>query len=472
MGRGAELRRPQGEVGGYSGQTAGVHRYTDETEKLAAAVIDAAIERIKVVPPLDGPRTPGDLAASAGATVTPEGLGGEEALRIFTDVLAPACISVDFPRFLSFVPAAPTKASVLFDFVVGAMSVYGGSWLEGAGAVYAENQALEWLARLAGLPDDAGGCFVSGGTAGNLSGLVAARHTAAAQRSDRPRRWVILASDQAHSSVASAARVMDVDLVDVPSRDYRLTGDELEAAIAGLDADQRDGVFAVVASAGTTNLGVIDDLRSLGERCRAEGWWFHVDAAYGGAALAAPQARPLFDGIEQADSLVIDPHKWLFAPFDVAALLYRNPAQARAAHTQHAGYLEPITSRGEWNPSDYAHHLSRRARGLPFWFSLATHGTAAYASAVERGIELACEAADRIDRHPRLEKVWGPSLSIVVFRRPGWSAAEYRAWSDRLLAEGLAFVLPTVHAGENVLRFCFINPHTTVEDIDLILDTL
>ena len=449
-----------------------MHRYTEETGKLAAAIVDAALERIQAVPPLDGPRSPDALASAAGATVTPGGLGGDEALRVFLEVLAPACISVEFPRFMSFVPAAPTKASVLFDFVVGAVSIYGGSWLEGAGAVYAENQALDWLAGLAGLPEEAGGCFVSGGTAGNLSGLVAARHTAASRRTDRPRRWTVLASDQAHSSVVSAARVMDVELIDLPSTDYRLTGEGLDEAVAGLDAEQRDGIFAVVGSAGTTNLGVVDDLRGVGERCRSEGWWFHVDAAYGGAALAAPAARPTFDGIDLADSLVIDPHKWLFAPFDVAALLYRDPVLARAAHTQHAGYLEPITSRDEWNPSDYAHHLSRRVRGLPFWFSLATHGTRAYARAVERGLELAREAAERIEAHPDLEKVWGPSLSVVLFRRTGWSPADYRAWSERLLDEGVAFVLPTIHAGETVLRFCFINPETSTDDIDLVLDTL
>lgn len=449
-----------------------MHRATEETEKLAAAIVDAALDRIRAVPELYGPRTPDELAASAGLTITPEGLGGDEALRIFTDVLAPACISVDFPRFLSFVPSAPTKASVLFDFVVGAASIYGGSWLEGAGAVYAENQALSWLAELAGLPSGAGGCFVSGGTAGNLSGLVAARHTMATGRPRRPERWVVLASDQAHSSVASAARVMDVDLVDVPSTDYRLTAEALSDTVASLDPSQRDGIFAVVASAGTTNLGVVDDLRGVGQQCRDQGWWFHVDAAYGGAALAAPRARHLFAGIELADSLIVDPHKWLFAPFDVAALLYRDPSLARSAHAQHAGYLEPIIIRGEWNPSDYAHHLSRRVRGLPFWFSLATHGTDAYAAAVDRGLELAVDAAKQIDRHPRLEKVWGPSLSIVLFRRVGWTPADYRAWSDDLLARGVAFVLPTVHAGETVLRFCFINPETTAEDIELILDSL
>jgi L-2,4-diaminobutyrate decarboxylase len=448
-----------------------VHRLTDETEKLAAVMVEAALERIRAVPELDGPRAPDELAAAAGLTITPEGLGGDEALRVFTDVLAPACISVDFPRFLSFVPAAPTKASVLFDFVVGAASIYGGSWLEGAGAVYAENQALSWLAGLADLPAGAGGCFVSGGTAGNLSGLVAARHTMATGR-PRPERWVVLASDQAHSSVASASRVMDVDLVDVPTEDHRLTAEALAATVAGLDPARRDGVFAVVGSAGTTNLGVVDDLRGLGERCRAEGWWFHVDAAYGGAALAAPSCRPLFEGIELADSLIVDPHKWLFAPFDVAALLYRDPSLARSAHAQHAGYLEPITVRGEWNPADYAHHLSRRARGLPFWFSLAVHGTDAYAAAVERGIELAREAAARIEAHPCLQTVWGPSLSIVLFRRTGWSPAEYRAWSEDLLAKGVAFVLPTVHDGETVVRLCFVNPETTTADLDLIFDTL
>jgi L-2,4-diaminobutyrate decarboxylase len=449
-----------------------VHRFDDETERLARAVVEAAVDRIREIPPLDGPRTPEELTAAVGATVTPAGLGWEEVLRLFAEDLAPACISVDFPRFLSFVPAAPTKAAVLFDFLVGASSVYGGSWLESAGAVYAENQALDWLARLAGLPEGAGGCFVSGGTAGNLSGLVAARHTAAARRPERPRRWIILASDQAHSSVASAARVMDVDLVDVPSVDHRLTGEGVSEVVAGLDADQRAGIFAVVASAGTTNLGVVDDLAGIGRLCRERGWWLHVDGAYGGAALACPSQRPLFDGIELADSLVIDPHKWLFSPFDCAALLYRDPALARAAHTQHAGYLEPITVRGEWNPSDYAHHLTRRARGLPFWFSLAVHGTEAYARAVERGVELAVTAAERIVEHPRLEVVWGPSLSIVLFRRVGWHPPAYRAWADHLLAEGLAVVLPTVHAGETVLRLCFINPETTDADIDRVLATL
>ena len=153
-----------------------MHGHDASTEALTDAIVRYAVDRVRLdPPPLDGPRTAAELRALAGATVTPEGIGGLEALRIFGDVLAPACISVDHPRFLSFVPAAPTDASILFDLVVGASSIYGGSWLEGAGAVFAENEALRWLADLAGLPGSAGGVFVSGGTAGNLSALIAAR---------------------------------------------------------------------------------------------------------------------------------------------------------------------------------------------------------------------------------------------------------------------------------------------------------
>ena len=146
---------------------------------------------------------------------------------------------------------------------------------------------------------------------------------------------------------------MDVDVLEAGTDDRRrLRGAAVSEAIEGRPAGTE--VFAVVATAGTTNLGVVDALDEVGEAAAAAGAWFHVDGAYGCAALAAPSVRDLFDGIERADSLVVDPHKWLFAPFDCAALIYRDPAVARAAHTQHAGYLDPINERGEWNPSDYA----------------------------------------------------------------------------------------------------------------------
>ena len=195
-----------------------MHLHDSSTEVLTQAIVRYAVDRVRLdPPPLDHARTPAELAAMAGRTVTARGIGGLEALRVFTDVLAPACLSVDHPRFLSFVPAAPTEASILFDLVVGASSVYAGSWLEGAGAVFAENEALRYVADLAGMPASAGGVFVSGGTGGNLSALIAARHrwrSRSGGRFDRT-RGLIVASSGAHSSVASAGRAMDADVVTV-----------------------------------------------------------------------------------------------------------------------------------------------------------------------------------------------------------------------------------------------------------------
>jgi len=375
-----------------------MHRFGEDTARVADRVVEYALRRIAMdPPPLDGPRDEAELAAAAGETITAKGIGGDEALRIFADVLAPACISVDTPRFFAFVPAAPTKESILFDLVVSASSIFAGTWLEGAGSTYAENQALRWLADLAGMPPGAGGVFVSGGTAANLSGLVAARHAAAERRGGRPPRWRVLTSSETHSSVVAAARVMDVDVVLVPADDHgRIDGPMLLAAIEGLPAGERDSLFAVAANAGTTNAGAIDDLAGVAEICERFGLWMHVDGAYGGAALAAASARPLFDGIERADSFVVDPHKWLFAPYDCAALLYARPLEAAHAHLQDASYLDDVNVLDQWSPMHYAVHLSRRARGLPFWFSLAANGTEAYTAAVEKVLELTAESAEEV----------------------------------------------------------------------------
>lgn len=446
-----------------------MHRHTEETERLAHVILAYAEERFRLDPvPLDGPRAPEELEAATGATITEDGLGGEEALRMFAEVLAPACISIDHPRFLSFIPCAPTEASTLFDLVVGASSIFGGTWLEAAGAVHAENQALRWIADLAGLPPGAGGVFVQGGTLGNLSALVTARHAARAAGRDAA-RWTVVTSDQAHSSIKTAAAVMDVDVVLLPSDpDGRMRGDALAAAVDAAG----DGVFAVVATAGTTNLGAVDRLDEAAEVCEERGLWLHVDGAYGGAALAAPSVRRLFAGVERADSFVVDPHKWLFSPFDCCALLYRDPELGRAAHTQTAGYLEPVHT-GEWNPSDYAVNLTRRARGLPFWFSLAAHGTRAYEEAIERTLEVARFAAAEIRRRDKThELLHEPELSVVVFRRRGWEAEDYYGWSDRLMKANYAFVVPTTHGGETVTRFAIVNPRTTEADVSGILDTM
>ena len=180
---------------------------------------------------------------------------------------------------------------------------------------------------------------------------------------------------------------------------------------------------AVVATSGTTNAGIIDDLAGVASVAREHQLWFHVDGAYGGAGLFAPSVRARYDGIEHADSFIVDPHKWLFAPFDCAALLYRNPSIARSVHKQDASYLDVIHDRpGEWNPTDYAYHLTRRARGLPLWLSLSVYGTDAYSEAIETAISLAREAAAEIRTRSSLELVRdlhsGWCCSAVTAGRP------------------------------------------------------
>ena len=457
-----------------------MHRHDNSTEVLTQAIIRYAIDRVRMdPPPLDGPRTPTELRAMAGQTITATGIGGLEALRVFGDVLAPACISVDHPKFLSFVPAAPTEASILFDLVVGASSIYGGSWLEGGGAIFAENEALRWIADLVGLPESAGGVFVSGGTAGNLSALIAARwhwrHQANGAH-DRT-RGLMITSSGAHSSVAQAGRAMDADVVMVAADESgRMHGPALRSVVDELDRADRERLFAIVATAGTTNAGVIDDLVDVADVAEQVGTWMHVDGAYGGAGLAAPSVRHKFTGIERADSFIVDPHKWLFAPFDSCALLYRDPTIGRAAHTQHAEYLDVLHAEESidepWNASDYAHHLSRRARGLPLWFSLATYGTEAYRDAVETTLQATNDAAGCINDTPHTELVMEPELSVVLFRRLGWTLSDYQRWSDEELAAGHSFVTPTTWQGEALLRLCIVNPRTTIDDIREILDSL
>jgi glutamate/tyrosine decarboxylase-like PLP-dependent enzyme len=433
----------------------------DEAE-IAAAAVDLASRRIsKPSDPKTTARPASELFADAGQTITADGLGADEALRIFEDVIAPATRAQDDPMNLAYIPAAPTRAALAFDAVVSSYNIFAGSWESGAGAIFAENQALGWLVDLLGWPKTAGGCFVPGGTTGNLSALVAARQFARNQLGRHPAgQWRLACTIDAHSSVQAAARVLDAEVVVVPENDQgQLTGEALQSALI----NSRD-VFAVVASAGTTNAGIIDELASVAEVCERFGIWMHVDGAYGGAALAAPSVRELFNGIERADSFIVDPHKWLFATYDCCGLLYRKPELARAAHSQHAGYLDAI-DREVWNPWDYGIHLTRRARGLPFWFSLATHGTSRYAAAIEQTLATAQAVAEGIQSIPQLRLLLRPTLSVVLFDRPGWDEVAYRRWSRRLALEGQILCVPTQWKGRTALRLAFVNPATEADHV-------
>jgi len=455
-----------------------MHNVDLDLVEMSLDVIKYAIARISDSDPKLGfPVKAEELKKLVGETITPKGIGGEKAFKLFRDVLVKASVPIDHPRHLAFVPASPTRSAVMFDLVTSATSVHGAFWLEGAGCIFAENQAMEWLVSLTGMPAGSFGVFTSGGTEANLSAMVAAReYWRSLDEKRRVQRGLVIASSGAHSSVKAMARVIDTDILFIDTD--RLEGSQLAETLVKMSAADRERLFAVIATGGTTNAGIIDNLAGIADVCGAENIWMHVDAAYGGAALAAPSVRHLFTGIERADSATIDPHKWLFAPYDCGAVIYRRPDLAKKAHTQEGSYLdyfndERVTG---FNPADYQIQLTRRVRGLPLWFSLAMHGTERYTAAIERGIELAKIAGRLITETPYTELVREPSLSCVLYRRLGWSPEEYSAWTYRNHKSGFALVAPTHWKTgtnhETVSRFCFINPDTTEQDIKDILATM
>ncbi len=435
--------------------------YVTERLALEEAPIDGFGDRVEMRQALEG-------------LIGPEPKDPAKVLGIYEKYLSESVLSADSPRFFGFIPAAPTKASLLFDMVVSAASLQGCSWLEAAGAVMAENQALRTMADIAGMPQSAGGTFVSGGSAGNLSALVVARDTARAKRkvSGSPIYPLqVVVSDQTHSSIKNALNIVDMGAIVIPTTDGRMTRENLEQGLAHQDLSN---VVAIVATAGTTNAGIIDQLDAAADTAESNGWWFHVDGAYGGAGMLDPQKRAKYVGIERANSLVMDPHKWWFAPFDSAALLYKDPHLAKGVHAQDASYLNVIHTGDltEFNPSDLAYHLTRRARGMALWFSLAVNGLDAYRDAVVAGNEMARYAADQIKAHPDRELIREPDLSVVLFRRNGWTSENYDKWSADLLKEQVAFVTSSTWRGETVGRLVFLHPGTTTAMVDEVLAAL
>jgi L-2,4-diaminobutyrate decarboxylase len=440
-----------------------MHEPTPEDAAAARELLEWALARLAdrrgVLPARPAARPLPPLGAA--------GVGTAAALAAFRDSIVPTAIPPDHPRYLAFVPGTPTVAAALADMALSAAMIYGGSRLEAGLAVEAEDAVLRWLADAAGFPASAGGTFVSGGSIANLSALVAAR---GGDETARDRRFIV-AGASAHSSMAAAARIMGCELVTAPAADAhgRLDGRVLDEALAALDPGE---IVAVVATAGATNTGAFDDLAAVAGVCAARRLWLHVDGAYGGAALLSPRTRLLLDGIERADSFIVDPHKMLYTPFDCAAVLYRDSTAARRALTQTADYLDPVCNAERGDPSDLAVHLTRRVRGVPLWASVVAYGTDAYAAAVDHCVEVAEYAAERVAETPALELVIEPAFTVLLVRRPGWSADDYAAWCEDALSRGVAMVMPTRHAGETVLRFCFVNPQTTREDVDQVLSDL
>lgn len=399
--------------------------------------------------------------------ITTVGLGVDGAWDVFERAVDPFTVALDGPRYLAFIPMSPSVASVWMDALVGAASYSAESWLEAAGAVAAENQALEFVRQLAGMPEGSGGCFTFGGSNGNLSAIAVARDVAGGRR-------IAAVADTAHASVDNSLRLLGLEPLVVPTGPSgRFTGDALEQA---LDESGRAGELAVViASAGSTNAGVVDELDALARVAHTHDAWIHVDGAYGAGALMLAERRHLFDGLGDVDSFIVDPHKWFFCTAGTCALLYREPRLAAQTHTQHGPYIDVLHSTAAnetWNPSDYAFQLTRRASGLPFWFTLLVHGTDAMAAAVRASIATTAYAVARLRAIADVELVMEPELSVVLFRKRGWDAPHWQAWARDLLEREVAFVAPTRWKDETVGRLVFLHPLTTEAIVDEVLATL
>jgi aromatic-L-amino-acid/L-tryptophan decarboxylase len=379
-------------------------------------------------------------------------------------------MNVGHPRHFAFVPVPSNFVSVMADTLATGFNVFSGSWLAGSGSVALELAVIDWLREWCGLPDTAGGLFVSGGSMANLTAIVAARH---AKLNDRIAGAVVYYSDQTHSSVDRAWRVAGF----LPEQIRKITSDAqfrlpLDELVRQIAEDRANGLrpFAIVANAGTTNTGTIDPLPEIAALSIANDMWMHVDGAYGAAAALCDRGRALLQGLELADSLSLDPHKWLFQSIECGCVILRDADILKATYRITPEYLAEVhRNLSEINPHDYGMQLTRGFRALKLWMSIQYFGLDAFRTAMERGFELAELAERKLRTMPGWEIVTPAQMGIVTFHHP---QADYDKIHNAMLSDGFALATSTVLKGRKVLRFCTINPRTTEDDITQTLDRI
>jgi aromatic-L-amino-acid/L-tryptophan decarboxylase len=441
-----------------------------EMRRLGYWVVDQVVEHFQSG--ADGPAvrtsSPVELRAALGGEVPTEPGDPMAAMQLLVDVALANMQHGDHPRYFSRVPGPASFAGVLGEWLGTGFNAIAASWKGGSGPATVELVVLDWLRSLLGMPEGSEGVLASGGSLANTTALAAARQAAG--------DGVAYLSDQTHSSIARGLLAMGFapEMVRVigTGDDLRLTADLVAAQLAGDRAAGRRPGF-VVATAGTTNTGAVDDLIGLADLCAAEGMWFHVDGAYGAPAALCDRGRSVLTGIERADSLVLDPHKWLFQPYDVGCLLVRRPGVLDATFHMTPEYLLDV--RGETAEVDFRNRsleLSRRSRALKIWLTFHTYGLDRISAAIEHGILLA-EAAERmLAADARFELVTPAQLGIVTFELRGASHEQHTARAEALGRDGYAAVTTTRLHRRSVLRLCTINARTTEHDIANTLERL
>ncbi|HEX7050379.1 MAG TPA: aminotransferase class V-fold PLP-dependent enzyme [Longimicrobiales bacterium] len=465
------------------------HRAVDLLIERITALDDAPAWRAASRPELDARLREPAPAAPRGPDAALD--------RLRRDVL-PFTASVDHPRFFGYVPGSPTWPGVVADFLAAGSNIFQGTWLASSGPSAVELVVVDWFKEWIGYPDAAGGLMVSGGSVANLTALACARE---ARLRDGFDDAVLYLSTEVHSAARRAARILGFrhdQIRTLPvDADFRLSLDALAAAVA---EDRRRGLrpFLVIGNGGATSTGAVDPLAELAGFCADHDLWFHVDAAYGGFAVLTERGRAMLRGLERADSIALDPHKWLYQPFEVGCVLVRDRRLLHDAFHTRPHYLqdtavEETAARkdaaaggqpaAQWQDGglNFAEHgiqLTRAARALKIWFSIQCFGLDAFREAIDRCLDLAVHAQRRIEATPTLELLTPATLGVVCFRRtePGddEAAAERRNTElvNRLLESGVGLISSTRVGERYALRLCILNHRSRAEDVDRVLEWL
>ncbi|HUJ50650.1 MAG TPA: aminotransferase class I/II-fold pyridoxal phosphate-dependent enzyme [Bryobacteraceae bacterium] len=447
----------------------------ERMREIGYRVIDRLVEHLTTLStqPVGAKADPSTLIPAFSQPPPEEGTDFETVLAQLEQQVFRHTMHVNHPRFLAYVPGPGNFVGAMADALASGYNVFAGTWISGSGPAAVELAVVDWLRQACGFPSGAGGLFVSGGTMANLTALAVARHVTLEDRLDGA---TVYFSDQAHSSLEKALFLLGISPANfrrLPSDgDFRLPLGELARSI---EQDRASGLrpFCVIATAGTTNTGAIDPLADLASLCHAENLWLHVDGAYGAAAALSRRGRDLLRGIELADSLSLDPHKWLFQPFEIGCVLVRDLAQLRDTFRILPEYLKDTHQRSEdFNFTDYGLQLTRSFRALKLWMSIQVFGMASFRAAIERGFVLAEFTEACLGGMPGWEIVTPANMAVVCFRYSAGSDAFHLRLVQALLDDGSALITSTVLRGRTVLRACTINPRSTQADIRTTLERL
>jgi aromatic-L-amino-acid decarboxylase len=442
----------------------------EEMRRLGYKVVDLVIERLaardqEAAIAVDSPE---HLQKILGGPLPEEPLCVDESLTLLTEVALRNQQHGDHPRYFARVPGPSSFAAVLGNWLGVGFNTIAASWAGASGPATIELVVIDWLRDMLEMPTDHEGVLVSGGSHASLTAIAAV----VAQRG----RGTVYLSDQTHACILRALRVLGFDdsqiRVLASDAQYRLPPAGLEAAIAA-DRDAGLTPLMIVATAGTTNTGAIDPLDAIADICKDEQLWLHVDGAYGAPTALTANGRERLTGMDRADSLVLDPHKWLFQPYDTGCLLIR-PGLLEPCFAMDAEYLRDV--KGAEHEVDFRNRgleLTRRARATKLWFSLRTYGVRRFRSAIQYSIELAEYAESLLRADPEHWEIVSPAqIGIICFALRKQPESEHQRRAQALADSGYACVGTTVLRGRSVLRLCIMNPLTTRNDIDETLHRL